>query len=258
MSRRFLVTLGLAAGVVSGLALPTAAVRAHPSEVEMLRASAERELCEPDVTNVTNVAEVARVDPVRLGMTESDLVIVALGAHRDPSVDAPEAEARATSMTRPIRWERAADGDLQRVEYESWQQRVYRIRWQLADAFERPVFDEFVRRGEICFGSPEYDQTFEAEPGSAKATLRRVAWRHGERLIELRQLHPLRGGPVYLTVTTVETIREIAAAGSRAFPDPDRSEPWWRRPTEQVRPATDEERETLGGRFARLLSQVDH
>jgi hypothetical protein len=233
---------------VVGLAIPTTSVHAHPTDLELRQAFEELALCESDS------APADRVDAARLGMTESELRQAVDGLRRDP----PASEADSDSERGPVRWLRDAQGELQGVEYESWQDRVYRIRWQLSPSFERPVFGEFLRRAEICFGTPEYDQTFEAEPGSPKATLRRVAWIHGDRRIELRQLHPLRGDRVYLTITTSETLREIAAAGFRVFPEPDRSEPWWRRPTQAPRPATADERDALGRRFAALLSQLDH
>jgi len=231
-----------------GVVVPATMLRAHPTDLELRRAFEERELCE------ANVLLADRVDPVRLGMTDSELAHAVEGLRREP----PASESKVASEGRPLRWTRDAQGELQSVEYESWQGRIYRIRWRLSDSFERPVFDEFLRRGEICFGAPEYDQTFEAEPGSPKATLRRVAWAHGDRRIELRQLHPLRGGAVYLTIQQVEPLREMVASGARAWPEPDRSAPWWQRSTGIPRPATAEEREELGRRFGVLLSQLDH
>lgn len=221
---------------------------AHPTDLELHRAYEERQLCE------TSIAAVERVDPVRLGMREDELKAAVEGLRRE----SPASDSVAAADVDPVRWIWEPGHELLSVEYEVWHGRVYRIRWQLAEDFERPVFDELRRRGDLCFGPPDHDQIFEAKPGSPKATLRRVTWSHGDRRIELRQLHPLHGGPVYLTIQLTEPRREIAASGARAAPDPDRTGPWWRRPAAPLRPATDAEREALGNRFAKLLAQLDH
>ena len=118
--------------------------------------------------------------------------------------------------------------------------------------------DELLGRARKCFGRPEYDQTFEAEPGSSAATLRRIAWSHDERRIELRQLHPLRGGPVFLSVSAAAALRELGAAGLAPFPEPARSEPWWQRSLAPPKPLEPEESAALGDAFVRLLAQLDH
>ncbi len=240
------VSIALVAAAV--VIAPAAPSFAHPTERELRDAFDERQRCEADV------ASADRIDPAHLGMSEADLRRAVEELRQDPL----PGESDLRTEQGPIRWVRDAAGGVARIEYESWHDRVYRIRWQLSAAFERPVLDELARRGRTCFGVPEFDQTFEAEPGSPRATLRRIGWIHGDRRIELRQLHPLRGGRVFLSVTTSATIREIGAAGLAGFPEPDRSESWWRRPTAPPRPATAEERKQLGDAFVRLLSQLDH
>ncbi len=222
-------------------------VVAHPSDRELQQAREERERC---------AADPAPADPVdagRLAMSEAELRSAVEGLRQEPAAGTDPREARGLE-----RYVRQATDPLAGVEYELWQDRVYRIRWRLATSFERPVLDELSRRARTCFGEPEYDQTFEAEPGSPKATLRRIGWRHGDRQIELRQLHPLRGGPVYLSVSRRATLREIGTAGVVPFSEPDRSAPWWQRSLEAPRPVTPEEREELGLAVLGLLSQLDH
>lgn len=227
----------------------------HPTDRELLDAQAEARRC------VADTAASARLDPIRIGTTvealrarfdEAELGLQVAGA------PTPGSESIPAPSERPARFERESAGNLARVEYESWRGSVYRIRWRLADRFERPMLDEFSRRASTCFGPPEFDQTFRAEPGSADATIRRIGWTHGERRIELRQLHPLRGGPVYLTVTSEKTMRALARAGLSGFPPPRSTEPWWRRSLEAPRPVAPEERKRLGDAFQGLLSQLDH
>ena len=224
----------------------------------MRDAAAERAGC------AAEIAAAERVDPVRLGMDAAtlraarpDLRREASGSHVPTDPD-PAALLEARQAAGLDRWVRDGAGQVVRFEYEVWQDHVYRIRWRLAPAFERPVFAEFVRRATICLGPPESDQLFEAEPGSPRATLRRAVWSHGDRVIELRQLHPLRGGPVYLTVTRQGALREIAAVGGALYPEPDRNAPWWQRSMRVPEPVTSEERVQLGAAFVILLSQVDH
>lgn len=221
---------------------------AHPTDSELREAHEARQRCE------ATIPLEEQIDPARLGMSEAELRAAVAGLRRDP----PAEQADPRTEQGLTRWVLDASAALAGIEYELWQGSVYRIRWRLPVKFERPVLDELVRRGSICFGPPDYDQKFEAEPGSPVATLRRIGWTHGDRRIELRQLHPLRGGPVYLSVTRSAVLREIGAAKLTPFPVPDRSGPWWQRSMQALRPATDEEQKKLGSAFLGLLSQLDH
>jgi hypothetical protein len=261
LSRRIGFEAALMATVWVGGPLLAIGAHAHPSDLEIRAAAAERASCEAPLEGD------ARIDPARLGMSASELQTARPDVvHvREPAVAGAEPDDPAGSSPDPSRPARGLDRwvgegteDVARFEYELWRNRIYRIRWALSGAFERPVLDELVRRARICLGPPLYDQRFEAEPGSPRATLRRIGWRHGSLEIELRQLHPLRGGPVYLTVTRRGALREIAAAGVVRPPDPERTAPWWQRSMAAPRPASPAERKDLGDRFARLLSQLDH
>lgn len=236
--------------VAGGVALALTA-DAHPTDRELREAQTVRAKCE------SQTAPAERVDPVRLGMSEATLHTQVGVLRRDP-VTPPVAAVEEGATAGPVRWTRVASGELTHAEYDVWQDRVYRIRWRLAARYERPVLDALFERARICFGAPDFDQTFEAEPGSAAATLRRIGWTHGDRSIELRQLHPLHGGPVYLSVTSRVTLRELGAAAHARLPEPDRSGPWWKRAQKPLEIVTTEERKALGDAFMTLLSQLDH
>lgn len=134
-----------------------------------------------------------------------------------------------------------ADGDVQRVEYDVHEGRVVRIRWRLAERFELPVMDPLVTRLSERLGSPDYDQTIEGRLGSGKATLRRTGWTSGGRGLEVRQLHPLTGGPLYVTQSDLDALQAIVSAGGILMPEPDTADAWWRRPQSTPRlPTTDE------------------
>ena len=238
-----MILVGLALGLVAA-----SAPRAHPTPEALRQASEERARCErPPEDSVP-------VDAGRIAMSLKALRAAVPELAPDAAGESPTVDSGSDLL----QLSRAAGEGLSRVEYDLWQGRVYRIRWRLAERFERPVMDELARVGRICLGRPEYDQTIEAEPGSPVATLRRVGWRHDERRIELRQLHPLGGGPVYLSVTHAPTLREMGASGRPPPPEPDRTGAWWKRPTKRPRPVTDEERAALGRAFLDLLAQLDH
>ena len=238
------VVVGFAGAVALSLAAAPLAL-SHPTDAERLQSREERSACESEVP-----AE-ERVDPARLGMSLSALREAVSGLRAEP-------EPEASDTPEPSRWVRDTEGELARVEYELFRDRVYRIRWRLAEAYERPLLDALVERARRCFGRPDFDQTFEAEPGFPAATYRRVGWSHGERRIELRQLHPLRGGPVYLTLSSTPALRELVAAGLAPHPEPVQSAPWWQRPMTPLEPAAPAEREARGKAFVRLLAQLDH
>ena len=136
---------------------------------------------------------------------------------------------------------RVAEGDVRRVEYDLHAGRVVRIRWRLAERFEQPVMDALVARLSARLGPSDYDQTIEARLGSGKATLRRAGWTTGERGLEVRQLHPLTGGPLFVARSDLAALRQIVSAGGVVMPEPDTSEAWWRRPQAEPRLPTSKE-----------------
>ena len=243
MVRLSLVCLCLAGSVIAS----TLPAFAHPTDRELREAWEEQQRCQLEV------APADRIDPIRLGMNASELRGAVKGLHPYPL-----AGSHSKSQLGLSRLVREARGELAKIEYELWHDQVYLIRWRLGNPFERPIMNELGQRGRACFGPPDYDQTIEAEPGSPTATLRRIGWTHGDRRIELRQLHPLRGGPVYLSISLDAVLHQIGAAGVARFPEPDRSGPWWQRTLKAPAPVQAEEQKRLGQAFVGLLSQLDH
>jgi hypothetical protein len=134
---------------------------------------------------------------------------------------------RLVNQKRLVR--RPGPGSVGRVEYELYLDRVYRIRWQLAGDFEIPIMEAAVERLTDEFGRPIYDQSFEAKPGSPKAERRRAAWKRMGNLLELRQLSPRSGGPIFISITHLATSQSIIDAAGILMPEPDTMNAWWRR-----------------------------
>jgi hypothetical protein len=132
--------------------------------------------------------------------------------------------------------QKVSTGDISEVEYELFQDRVYRVRWQLAERFERPMIDQLVAHLTAKLGKPYYDQLIEGKFGSGRATLRRAAWRSGDRNLEIRQLNPLVGGSIFLTLSDLSTVRTIVASGGTAAPEPDSIGRWWTKPIRAPKP----------------------
>jgi hypothetical protein len=146
--------------------------------------------------------------------------------------------------------------DVRRVEYELFRGRVYRVRWQLDDRFERPIMDSLVARLRERFGKPAYDQTIEGKFASGRATLRRAAWRRETRVLEVRQLHPLNGGPLFLTLSDEPALRAIVASRGTVAPEPESSGPWWQEPQKPTGIPTSQERDSLLQSVDGLLSRI--
>jgi len=149
------------------------------------------------------------------------------------------------------------DGDVRRIEYELFRSKIYRVRWQLAGRFERPIMDSLVTHLTAPLGKPYYDQRIEAKFGTGRATLRRAAWRNGPRVLEVRQLNPLVGGPLYLTLSDQAAIQSIVGSGGTAAPEPDSIGRWWSEPIEPFKSLTTSERDALLVGFDAVLALVD-
>ncbi len=100
-------------------------------------------------------------------------------------------------------------------------------------------------------------QLIEGKFGSGRATLRRAAWRSGTRSLEVRQLNPLVGGPVFLTLSDQAKIRSILASGGTAAPEPDSIGPWWQKPVNPSAPLTVRERKALLAAFDVVLARAN-
>jgi hypothetical protein len=146
--------------------------------------------------------------------------------------------------------------DVSRVAYQLFRGKVYRIRWQLSDRFERPLMNPLVAHLTESLGEPVYDQQIEGDLASGTATLRRAGWRRGSRTLEFRQLHPSTGGPLYLTLSDEAAIRAIIAARGAVQPEPDSIGAWWDKPVRRPTPLTPEERDSLLQSVDALLPKI--
>jgi hypothetical protein len=175
-----------------------------------------------------------------------------------PEADDSGAKAGADPYADQLRLKRVlAKGDVRRVEYELFRGHVYRIRWELSDRFHAPIMDDFVHQAAQCYGPFRYDQTIEAKLGSGESTLRRAGWERNGRLLEIRQLNPLGGGPLFVTMTDRKISKAIIAARGSLAPEPKRrSEPWWQRQNPSPAPPSDDERSALVRALAVVLSQT--
>lgn len=138
-----------------------------------------------------------------------------------------------------------AAADLRRAEYDLFRGRAYRLRWLLSERFERPLMEPLVAHLRESLGPPAYDQTLAAKLGSGKSELRRTGWRRGRLALELRQLHPFTGGPLYLSLSDVAAMHAIVEARATALPQPETSGEWWRRPQSPPALLTAAERNAL-------------
>jgi hypothetical protein len=248
---------------------PTLAV-AHPTQEELAERARRKTLCSREANPGKPF------DPVQLGAEESELraawgdalapfPIEHLGpdfyrlAPPSPKVAGAEPAAATDPYAGQLRLRRRlGEGDVRSVEYELFRGRIYRIRWELGDRYHVRIMDEIVHQATHCYGPPEYDQTIEAKIASGEATRRRAGWRRDGHLLEIRQLNPLLGGPVFVTVTDVDASRAIIAARGIVAPEPERrAEPWWKRSGEPPRLPSDDERAALVRAFAAILSQTD-
>ena len=175
-----------------------------------------------------------------------------------PEADDSGAKAGADPYADQLRLQRVlAEGDVRRVEYELFRGRVYRIRWELSNRFHAPIMDDFVHQAAHCYGPFRYDQTIEAKLGSGEATRRRAGWERNGRLLEIRQLNPLGGGPLFVTMTDRKISKAIIAARGSLAPEPERrSEAWWQRQNPSPAPPSDDERSALVRALAAVLSQT--
>jgi hypothetical protein len=249
--------------------LAPALAMAHVTAEEVAEQARLKTLCSREA----NPGE--RFDSVGLGAQESELRsawgdgLLALPIEQlDPELYRPtlprnagEAEAAPTRnrYAEQIRLRRAvSESDVRSVEYELFRGRVYRTRWELGDRFHTRFMDELVHQATHCYGAPVYDQTIEAKIASGEANRRRAGWRRGGRLLEIRQLNPLLGGPVFVTVTDIDASQEIIAARGTLAPEPERrAEPWWKRAGEPPQLPSEEKRAALVRAVAAVLSQTD-
>ncbi|MGH7337285.1 MAG: hypothetical protein ACREI7_06895 [Myxococcota bacterium] len=154
------------------------------------------------------------------------------------------------------RWSRAADGAVSREEYDLAEDRVYRVRWQLAERYDHPLLNEVVARAAQRFGRPAYDQTLRAKPGSARADLRRVGWNLDGRALEIRQLHPFTGGPIFVSLADRAALQAIVDRRETPLPQPDTTGAWWHRAQRPPSALNEAERRTRVDEIGALLDRI--
>lgn len=147
-------------------------------------------------------------------------------------------------------------GDIVAAEYDLYKGKVYGIRWKLAERFERTIIEDYVAAATERYGTPDYDQYVGAKFGSGKVDLRRAGWSRKDKLLEVRQLDPNSGGPVYVMIADRTVYRAIVAAKGVVAPAPDTMKAWWERPARQYQPMTKGERETLLAAFGAVLDRT--
>ncbi|HSK76497.1 MAG TPA: hypothetical protein VLQ45_08550 [Thermoanaerobaculia bacterium] len=192
-------------------------------------------------------------DTVRLGMDEAELRARAGDAFQPgllsrKGVPSPGSGLAAFHRRFP------PTADLAYAEYELYQGKTYRIRWRLAEHFERPLFPGIADRMTHRLGPPLYDQIVEPRMSSRQASLRRAAWRWSGGTIEVRQLQPKSGGPLFLTWVDKDAVESMLDAGLQVPPQPDQLPPWWEGRPALPRPLAEGEEEPLLNSFESLLA----
>ncbi|MDP3936863.1 MAG: hypothetical protein Q8R92_01860 [Deltaproteobacteria bacterium] len=256
-----------------------------PPEEKAGSAEAEPDGAAPTAASITEpgAGESAAkgVDPVRLGATEKALRAsfgealrpAPLEVKKHPGYAFMEEKMRARQL--PGEGEEAepvpalnpyegqqrlvrklSGGDVAEVEYDLFAGKVYNIRWKLADRFERTIVEDYVEAATKRYGKPDYDQFVEARFGSGKTDVSRSGWSRDGRIIEVRQLDPKSGGPVYVTVGDRKAYDAIVAARGVIAPSPQSMGPWWERPAKQYEPMSKKEREALLAAFGAVLDQT--
>jgi hypothetical protein len=171
--------------------------------------------------------------------------------------DAPTAKVPVEpAVGDQTRWWRAADGAVTREEYDLAEDRVYRVRWQLSERYEHPLLNEVVARAAKRFGRPAYDQTLRAKPGSPRADLRRVGWYLDGRALEIRQLHPFTGGPIFVSLADRAALQAIVDRRKTPLPQPDTTGAWWRRAQQPATALKEAERRARVDEIDALLDRI--
>ena len=255
---------------------PAGGAGAHTSQKELTERAERARACNHDAKGAT------AFDPTRLGTSLAALrerfgdALVpqnlvrpksALERRMEKEASAAHPEGGSTAAATPKRHDpyvnqtrlrrSVAQRDILFAEYDLYGGRVYRIRWRLDDRFSVPIMGDLVSQATACYGEPSYDQEPEWKLSDGKSKLRRSGWERGERLLEVRQLHPLGGGAVFVTVTDLASVRAIVAAQGFASPDPETSPPWWTKPQAARSELSDVEREELVHDFTHVLSLTE-
>jgi hypothetical protein len=172
------------------------------------------------------------------------------------AAEQPATFADQTRLARPVVHSNG-EGDVQSVEYDVFRGVVYRTRWQLGERFERPLMEPLVTHLSGRLGAPDYDQTLEAKLGSGRSELRRSGWHRGDQWLEVRQLHPATGGPIFITLSDRRLVQSIVDARAVAIPQPESVGDWWGRPQKTPSLLGGAERDRLLAAVDALLARID-
>jgi len=212
-------------------------------------------------------------EPARIGTTRAELTERFGDALRVVEVAAPRSlleriaenkagDAETASGGAPFAGQErlgrsVASADVQSAEYDLFQGVVYRTRWRLDERFEQPVMPKLVSHLAERLGKPVYDQTIEAKLGSGKADLRRAGWRRGARTLEVRQLHPFTGGPLFVSLSDIAAMDRIVDDRGVVLPQPDSTAAWWSRPQTEVSLPASQDRERLVRSVDALVARLE-
>lgn len=231
-----------------------------------------------------DAGETPRPDGVRLGMTEKALRARFGDALREAPVAAPghpvttylAEKARAGAKPKAGEEKGAAEvapagdpyagqrrlvrklggGDVVEAQYDLFDGKVYAIRWRLAERFERTLGEEYLAEARERYGKPTYHQHVVAKFGSGKTDVLRATWSRDDKLLEVRQLDPTSGGPVYVTLSDARVHKAIVAAQGMVAAAPDTLGPWWERPAKRYEPISKKERGEILAAFGKVLDQA--
>lgn len=210
-------------------------------------------------------------EPVRIGTTRAELAErfgeelrpVELRVRRTAYEQATLSDkAKSTGAADPFKDQQrfartTASSELQGAEYDLFRDSVYRTRWRLAERFEGPLMNGLISRLEASLGKPDYDQTIHAKLGSGKSDLRRTGWRRGGRVLEVRQLHPFTGGPLFVSLSDVAAMDRIVTAKGVVLPQPESTDAWWSRSQRDVALPSATQAEELAGVVRRLVTTLE-
>ena len=171
-----------------------------------------------------------------------------------------ELPARNLEGTRLSIFHRRIDSpEVAYVEYELFDDRVFRIRWCLTERFDRPIYSYLLSRAHRLLGEPKTDELIGLDPHSPPAdapVLHYSSWWLGERSLELRQLEPLSGGTVFLTLADERMFLEAKIAHNPPVAQPDRMIPFWQRKDPRLKIPTEAERWQLMWTFDDVVDPV--
>ena len=205
-------------------------------------------------------AEVFGGGPLELGLGETELKERFGDALVPGRLSLTELPARDLEGTRlSIFYRRIDSPEVAYAEYELFDGRVFRIRWSLTDRFDRPIYSYLLGRTRRRLGEPEADQLVGWAPHTPPADaplLHYSSWQLGERSLELRQLEPLSGGTVFLTLADERMFLEARIAHNPPVAQPDRMLPFWQRKDSRLKIPTEAERWQLMWTFDDVVVPV--